>query len=197
MATLKDLIRDTPIHERRLELRSYPMEDGRLIIEGWLRDERLVEGYHWNGVHREPGVVHWMCLRFLVGGQPLTILDVEGEMPDIPHEMCQSTLEGIKRVVGLKIVAGYSEKIRRLFGGTRGCNHLTHLMMVMGTAALHGYWTQQTRERQPVPRSLEEFEALPQLINSCALWGQDGPIMKNVKETIEASGKSDQPPKKP
>ena len=197
MAALKDLIKDTPVHERRLELRSYPMEDGRMVIEGWLRDERLVEGYHWNGVHREPGVVHWMCLRFLVGGWPLTILDVEGEMPDVPHELCTSTLEGIKRVVGIKIAAGYSEKIRSLFGGILGCNHLTHLMMVMGTAALHGYWTQQARERQPIPRSLEKFDALPQLINSCSLWAQDGPLMKNLKEAIEASGKSEQSLKKP
>jgi hypothetical protein len=197
MATLKDLIKGAPVHERRLELRSYPLENGRLIIEGWLRDERLVEGYHWNGAPRESGVVHWMCLRFLVGDWPLTILDAEGEMPDVPHELCPTTLEGIRRVVGLKIVAGYSEEVRRLFGGIRGCNHLTHLMMVMGTAALHGYWTQHSRKRRPIPGSLEEFEALPQLINSCALWGQDGPIMKNLKATIEASGKSDQTAKKP
>jgi hypothetical protein len=190
MATLKDLIKGAPVHERRLELRSYPLEDGRLIIEGWLRDERLVDGYHWNGVPRDSGVVHWMCIRFLVGDWPLTILDAEGEMPNVPHQLCPSTLEGIKRAVGIKIVAGYSERIRRIFGGVRGCNHLTHLMMVMGTAALHGYWTQHSRERRPVPRSLEEFEALPQLLNSCALWGEDGPIMKDLKSAIEVSGKA-------
>jgi len=189
MSTLKEQIKGVPVHERRLELRSYPLEDGRLIIEGWLRDERLVDGYHWNGVPRERGVVHWMCIRFLVGDWPLTILDAEGEMPDIPHPLCSSTLEGIKRAVGIKIVAGYSEEIRRIFGGVRGCNHLTHLMMVMGTAALHGYWTQDSRERRPVPRSLEGFEALPELVNSCALWGEDGPIMKDLKAAIEASDK--------
>ena len=189
MAKLKELIKGAPVHERRLELRSYPLEDGRLIIEGWLRDERLVDGYHWNGVPREPGVVHWMCIRFLVGDWPLTILDAEGEMPNVPHDQCPTTLERIKRVVGIKIVAGYSGQIRKIFGGVRGCNHLTHLMMVMGTVALHGYWTHHSRERRPVPRSLEEFEALPQLLNSCALWRKDGPIMKDLKAAIEVSGK--------
>ena len=166
-----------------------PWKMGDWIIEGWLRDERMVDGYHWNGVPRDPGVVHWMCIRFLVGDWPLTILDAEGEMPNVPHQLCPSTLEGIKRAVGIKIVAGYSEQIRRVFGGVRGCNHLTHLMMVMGTAALHGYWTQHSRERRPVPRSLDEFEALPQLLNSCALWGKDGPIMKDLKSAIEVSDK--------
>ncbi|MBW2708301.1 MAG: DUF2889 domain-containing protein [Deltaproteobacteria bacterium] len=190
MASLKDLIKGAPVHERKLTLHSYPLEDGRLIIEGWLRDERLVDGYHWNGVPRDPGVVHWMCIRFLVGDWPLTILDAEGEMPDVPHKLCPSTLEGIKRVVGLKIVAGYSDKVRGIFGGVLGCSHLTHLMMVMGAAALHGYWTQHSRERQPIPRSLAEFESLPQLIDSCALWDKDGPIMKDLKASIEASGKT-------
>ena len=128
-----------------------------------------------------------MCIRFLVGGWPLTILDAEGEMPNIPHDQCPTTLEGIKRAVGIKIVAGYSEQIRKTFGGVRGCNHMTHLMMVMGTAALHGYWTQHSRKPRPVPRSLEEFEALPQLVNSCALWGEDGPIMKDLKSAILTS----------
>lgn len=187
MATLKELIKGAPVHERKLELRSYPLEDGRLIIEGWLRDERLVDGYHWNGVRREPGVVHWMCIRFLVGDWPLTILEAEGEMPNVPHDLCPTTLEGIERAVGVKIVAGYSEQIRKIFGGVRGCNHLTHLMMVMGTAALHGYWTHHTRKKRPVPNSLEEFEALPQLVNSCALWGEDGPIMTDLKAAMEAS----------
>ncbi len=188
MTTLKEQIKGAPVHERRLELRTYPLENGRLIVEGWLRDERLVEGYHWNGVHRDPGVVHWMCIRFLVGDWPLTILDAEAEMPDVPHELCSTTLEGVKRAVGLKIIGGYSEKVRRLFGGVRGCNHMTHLMMVMGTAALHGYWTEHSRKRRPLPRSLKEFEALPQLVNSCALWGEDGPIMKELKAAIAASG---------
>jgi hypothetical protein len=186
MSPLKELIEDAPVHERQLTLRSYPLKDGRLIVEGWLRDERLTEGYHWNGAPRKPGVVHWMCIRFLVGEWPLTILDAEGEMPDVPHALCPSTLEGIKRAVGLKIVAGYSEKVRGLFGGVKGCNHLTHLMMVMGTAALHGYWTQHSRKRRPIPRSLAEFEALPQLVNSCALWGEEGPIMKELRAGIEA-----------
>ncbi len=189
MGSLKEMIKNAPVHERRLTLRSHPIDDGRLIIEGWLRDERLVQGYHINGAKREPGVVHLMCVRFLVGGWPLTILDAEGEMPDVPHEMCPSTLEGIKRVVGVKIIAGYSDRLRELLGGIKGCNHLTHLMMVMGTAALHGYWTQRSRKRRSIPTSLEAFDALPQLINSCALWGEEGPIMKDLRATIEAGPK--------
>ena len=38
MSMLKDLIREAPVHERRLELRTYPLDNGQLIVEGWLKD---------------------------------------------------------------------------------------------------------------------------------------------------------------
>jgi hypothetical protein len=185
MSRLKDLIRNTPVHERRLDFRTYPLENDRLIVEGWLRDEQLVPGYHWNGKPRPTGVVHWMCVRLLVGGWPVTILEAEAEMPDIPHELCPTTLESVKRIVGLAIVSGYSEEVHRRLGGVRGCAHLTHLIVTMGPAALHGYWTQQSRQRRPIPRSLDEFQGLTTLINSCRLWKEDGPLMQMIRETLE------------
>jgi len=184
MSMLKDLIKEAPVHERRLELRTYPLKNDQLVVEGWLKDDRLIQGYHWNGKPREPGAVHRMCVRMLIGGWPVTILDAEAEMPQTPHELCPSTLDSVKKLVGLQIVSGYSEKVNRLIGGVRGCNHLTHLIVVMGTAALHGYWTQYSRERRPIPHSLDEFMGLSSLINSCMLWGEDGPIMQEIKAVL-------------
>jgi len=184
MSRLKELIKGTPVHERRLELRTYPLENNQLVVEGWLRDERLVQGFHWNGEPRHPGVVHLMCVRMLIGDWPVTILDAEAEMPEIPHALCPSTLEEVKKIVGLQITSGYSEKVNHLLGGVRGCTHLVHLIVVMGTAALQGYWTHYSRKRHPIPRSLDEFRGLSSLINSCKLWGEDGPIMEEIREKL-------------
>ena len=192
MSRLKALIHNAPVHERHLEFRTYPLEDERLIVEGWLRDERLVPGYHWNGKSRPTGVVHWMCVRLLVGGWPVTILDAEAEMPDIPHELCPTTLESIKKIVGLAIVSGYSEEVHRRLGGVQGCAHLTHLIVTMGPAALHGYWTQISRQRRPIPRSLDEFLGLPQQINSCKLWREEGPFMQMIQEALETQNEKNQ-----
>jgi hypothetical protein len=192
MSRLKALIHHAPVHERCLEFRTYPIEGERLIVEGWLRDERLVPGYHWNGQSRPTGVVHWMCVRLLVGGWPVTILDAEAEMPDIPHELCPTTLESVKRIVGLSIVSGYSEEVHRRLGGVQGCAHLTHLIVTLGPAALHGYWTQISRQRRPIPRSLDEFLGLPQLINSCKLWREEGPFMQMIKEALDTQNEKNQ-----
>lgn len=182
---LKDLIRNSPVHEREMTVRTYPLEDKRLIVEGWLKDTRLVSGYHWDGKPNPAGVVHWMCVRLLVGGWPITILDAEAEMPGVPHELCPTTLDAVKRIVGVSIVSGYGEAVHERLGGVLGCAHLTHLVTIMGPAALHGYWTQHSRQPRPLPRSMEEMEGLNTLINSCRLWREEGPFVQKIRETFQ------------
>jgi hypothetical protein len=185
MSRLKDLIRQAPVHERRLTFKTYPLENGQVIVEGWLRDERLVEGFHWNGKSRPPGVVHWMCVRLLVGGWPLSILDAEAEMPGVPHELCPTTLESVKKVINVDIVFGFTDEVKKRLGGVEGCAHLTHLLLAMGPAALHGYWAQRSRKKRPVPSSMDEVPGLSLLVNSCQLWREDGPMMRMIRETLE------------
>jgi hypothetical protein len=182
---LKDLIRNSPVHEREMAVRTYPLEDRRLIVEGWLKDTRLVSGYHWDGQPNPAGVVHWMCVRLLIGGWPITILDAEAEMPGVPHELCPTTRDAVKRMVGVSIVSGYGEAVHERLGGVLGCAHLTHLVTVMGSAALHGYWTQHSRQPRPLPRTMEEMEGLDTLINSCRLWREDGPFVHEIRETFQ------------
>lgn len=182
------MIKASPVHERRLEIRTYPVEEGRVIIEGWLRDERLAVGFHWDGKPRPPGVVHWMGVRLLVGGWPLTILDAEAEMRQVPHDLCPETLDSVQKIVGLSIVAGFSDRVRKRLGGVEGCSHLTHLIVAMGPAALHGFWAWMSRKRRPVPRSMEEMPGLSTLVNSCQLWRKDGPLMERVRQVVEGLG---------
>lgn len=182
---IQALIREAPVHERRLEIKTYPLENNQVIIEGWLRDERLVTGYTWDGKPRPPGVVHWIGVRLLIGNWPLTILDAEAEMRQVPHQQCPTLQDTVKKVVGISITAGFSDEIRKKLGGIEGCSHMTHLILAMGPAALHGFWAQQTREPRPVPRTREEFEGLPLLVNSCRLWREGGPLLQEMEERLE------------
>ena len=155
-------------------------------MEGWLKDERMVPGFHWDGGPRPIGTVHWMCVRLLVGGWPLTILDAEAEMPDVPHPLCPTTLESVKKIVGLSIVSGYSEEVHKRLGGVQGCNDLRH-----PTSNGWARWfcmdigPQQSRELRPIPRSLDEFPGLDAVKNSCHLWREDGPLMEQIRDMIE------------
>jgi hypothetical protein len=194
MGSLKDLTQNSPVHERNLKITTYPVGEGRVIVEGWLRDERLVKGFHWDGRERSPGVVHWMCVRFLVGGWPVSILDAEAEMRAIPHDLCPTVADSVKRIIGVPIVSGFSSKVRKRMGGVEGCAHLTSLIVAMGPAALHGYWTEQSRRPRPLPRTMEEFPGLQLLTNSCYLWREGGPLLDRVRKTIEDTGKEEKSP---
>ena len=189
MSRLKKLIQDAPVHERRLQLRTYPAKDGCFIAEGWLFDERLAPGFHWDGRLRSPGRIHRMCARLLVGNRPLTILDAEAEMPGVPFELCLTTTESLQKIIGVKIVSGYSDRIREILGGIEGCAHLTYLVVALGPAALHGYWTHQSRSNRPAPRSVDEFPGLEFLIDSCRLWRKDGPRIQMIREALEKQEK--------
>jgi hypothetical protein len=186
MNRIKKLIQNAPVHERHLEFRSCPLEGDRLVVEGQLRDELLVQGYNWDGSDRPKGTIHLMCVRMLVAGWPLSIIDAEAEMPDvIPHERCPTTLDSVKKVIGLSIASGYSEEVHKRIGGHRGCTHLTHLILAMGTAALHGFWANRSREKRPIPQSMDDLPELKAMRNSCKLWTEDGPIMQHLSEIME------------
>jgi len=189
MSKLKDLIRGTHVHERILTFKTYPLEHDRVIVEGWLRDERFVSGFHWDGRSREPDVIHRMCVRLLVGGWPLSILDAEAEMPDVPHELCPTTLKSIKKIINVDIISGYNKEIKKRLQGVNGCAHLMHLVLAMGPAALHGYWTQRSRKRADKPRSLDEIQGMSLLIDSCRLWKEDGPIIMEIRKSLKKLAK--------
>ncbi len=185
MSTLKELIPENPVHERKLDIYTYPLENGQVVVEGWLRDERLITGYNRDGRSRPPGVVHWIGVRLLLGGRPITILEAEAEMPIVPHKLCPTVAETVKKIVGLPIVAGFSDQVRKRLYGVEGCSHLMHLILAMGPAGLHGYWASQNRKPRSAPHSFEDTPDLEYLINSCQLWREDGPLIRQIRETLK------------
>lgn len=189
MGSLKELMGKSPVHERRLEIATYPVGEDRLVVEGWLRDERRVQGFHWDGSPRPPSVVHRMCARLLVGGWPVSILDAEAEMPTVPHDLCPKVAECVKKIIGVPIVSGFSSKVRKRMGGVEGCAHLTSLIVAMGPAALHGYWTEKSRTRQSLPRTMADVPGLRLLTNSCFLWRKDGPLLERIRKAFGDSTK--------
>lgn len=191
MTSIKERICEGPVHSRSIEILTLPAAEEGLVVEGRLKDKRLVPGYRWNALPEPPGTIHCMVVRFYIKGWPPTIVDAEAEMLDIPNEMCPETLESVKRIIGLSIVPGYGEKVRERIGGIKGCTHMTTLIGAMGLAALHGTWTQRSRIPRTPPSSLDEMTGLDQLINSCLLWREDGPILEEIRQEIHGRKKEE------
>jgi hypothetical protein len=190
MSRLAALKKTKPLRERKMEFHTYPVENGTILVEGCFRDERLAGGYDWDGTLREPTVVHLMYVRMLLGGWPLTIEEIEADMEIVPREICRQMEDSVQKVKGVKITHGYTQTIHNLIGGTRGCTHLTHLIVSMGPASLHGYWTQKMMEPQPIPESIEKLPGYEHLVGSCAIWAKDGQLIQEMKKRLDSLKKS-------
>ena len=183
------MISGDPIHSRKLDFKTYSLDGDRVLVVGKLQDDRFLPFYDSVGQAGKEGVIHEMLLYLLIGGTPLLILEADAEMPHVPHDPCVETRESIRRIVGLEIKSGFSEKVHKLIGNVEGCAHLTHLLVVMVQAAIQGYWTQKMSRRRPVPGSLDEIEDLNYLVNSCRLWREGGPLIEEYKEIIEENSR--------
>ncbi len=184
---LKEMIKgQEPLHCRGIDIKTYPAEGSRVIVEGRLDDERQVPVYRsWAPEPRPAGPVHGLVVRFLVGDYPLTIIDAEAEMPTVPHELCDKAKESVKKLINMPITSGYSERVRDIIGGINGCAHLTHLAVVMGPAAVHGFWTLFAQNPFPKPKTEKDLVGLDYIINTCHLWTPDGPFIRELKEMLE------------
>ncbi len=162
------------VQNRSIEINTYDLGNHQVRVEGKLADRRYPpkpaesEG--------EPKVIHDLVARIWVQGPDLTICKVEAEMPRIPMNMCPEVLPLAQKLVGLKIITGFSQKVKDLIGGAEGCSHLTHLFVNLGPLAVQGYFAAYGRA---AGKSLGP-PALSRLVDSCYLWRKDGPLVRSL-----------------
>jgi len=171
------------IHTRSIEISTFEGEDGHIVVEGRLRDDRLVKTYHnISGKERPPQSVHDMILRMCIDCQTLSIEAIEVDMPRVPHDECRETAQRLQELKGMRIVPGITSKIKRLLGGNRGCLHLTTLLLAMAPATLQGFWTYRSKGEESRQLSAELFENY--LVDTCWVWRKDGPLANRLLESL-------------
>jgi hypothetical protein len=168
------------VHTRKIDIAIYEGSEDTIIVEGSLKDERMFESYRLAGEVVPPGTIHHMIIRIEVKGPELIIEDIEVEMPTVPHEACTETLKCLLPVKGMKILSGFTSKVRDLAGGPKGCNHLLALMMAMAPGAVQGAFS--SKARKPIDPEGKDAGSLERLENTCWVWRDNGPLMKKVRE---------------
>jgi len=164
------------VHLRQIEIHAYDLGEHRVLIEGKLADTRPSPSS--TGESRdEPALIHDLTARIWVQGPDLTISAAEAEMDKIPREVCPEVLPGVQKLVGLKIVTGFTQKVKDLIGGVQGCSHLTNLFLTLGPVAVQGYWA--AYGKRAGARSLDN-PAFSRVLDSCRVWRRDGPYVRSV-----------------
>ncbi|MGV8058035.1 MAG: DUF2889 domain-containing protein [Smithellaceae bacterium] len=133
-------------HDRTIEVSSYEYDEHRLVVAGCLTDYLSQEFHLATGETKWPGSgpLHQMIIHLLVNKTTLEIEDIHVEMPAVPYEECLTTMNVMESVKGLKIIGGFTSKVKKLVGGVKGCNHLVALLTAMGPPRHTGIWCQQT-----------------------------------------------------
>jgi hypothetical protein len=166
------------IQTRNIEISTFDDDDDHITVEGRLQDNRLVASYI-SGEKRPPQIVHHMIVQMRIDCENLSVKDVYVEMPSVPHDECDQTAESLQKIKGLRLVPGFTSKVKRLLGGKQGCLHLTTLVLAMAPAILQGYWAFRNRHPQSQEISSQLMENY--LLDTCWVWRSDGPLIKGFR----------------
>jgi hypothetical protein len=168
------------VHTREISMRTFNLGGHYIVVEGGLIDHRYQS--RQSKALKRPELVHHMVVRLKVKGPGMLIEQAEAKMPHHPREECPEMLPWIRNLEGLEIAPGYSMKVKKVIGGTKGCAHLTSLIIAMGESAVQGYWSAYGMERRKM--GLRE-QTIKKFINTCHLWKEDGPIVKEIRENLK------------
>ncbi len=167
------------IHTRKIDVSTYECDENHLIVEGRLTDNRLKSSYTISGKKRPPSVIHDMIIRLKVEMSTMVIVDVEVELPTVPEEECPGGARSMETIKGMTISGGFTPRIKKILKGTKGCSHLTTLLLSMAPAAVQASFANTAREPFPdIP-----VEMAKQLFgDSCYVWRMDGPLTEEIEE---------------
>ena len=134
------------VHEREMLMRTSDLGEHTILVEGSLIDHRYRPMQ--KEVSEESELIHHMVVSLKVKGPAMLIEQAEAAMPHHPRSECPEMLSSIRNLEGLEIAPGYTMKVKRAIGGTKGCAHLTSLVIAMGESAVQGYWAAYEAERR-------------------------------------------------
>jgi hypothetical protein len=174
------------LHTRNIEVTTYDYDGQRIIVEGFLKDDRFQESYAITGGTFPSGVFHHMAIRLLVNCSNLLIEDVEVDLIAVPREVCRETIDCLTPIKGLTITKGFTSKVKNIAGGNKGCTHLVELILAMAPAVIQGIGAHQSQK--PSSLDFDQAKAVFRfLVNTCHVFREDGPVVEMLKKKLDST----------
>jgi hypothetical protein len=164
------------VHTRQICCRAFRRKNGLLEIEATVTDLKGQAVPFRSQPPVRPGeLMHNMILTLTVDDDFL-IHDVAARTLQGPWAMCGGVDEAYRKLIGLRIGAGFSQQVRELLGGVQGCTHITELVSQAANTYMQASWPDRISRQlvaEPDPRRWPERNT-PKFINQCHAWRQDG-----------------------
>jgi hypothetical protein len=148
------------IHARTMSFVGFRRQDGLWDVDGHMTDIRQHDVLLKSGPRAAGEPIHdmWIRLTFDVTG---TIQDVLASTDAVPFPgSCGNITPTYANLVGKKVGAGFSKEVRSMFGGIRGCTHLTELLLAMATVVIQTLVGETQQLETERPFSLDGCHAL-------------------------------------
>lgn len=163
------------LHTRSIKCEGFERDDGLFDIEAQIIDQKT---YAWDDPyqgHREAGAhVHDMQVRLTLD-RTMTVRGIEVTTNHAPYDVCPSVAPGYQALIGAKVGAGWRKAVAEAVGRTKGCTHITELLMPMATVA---FQTMGSWKAKPAPAG--NAGKKPYFIDGCKAWAADGPVVKRL-----------------
>ena len=167
------------LHDREYRVRAYRLAADRLLVQGAIRDQKPPGLYLADDP--DPLTIHHMQLSLEVGFPDLEVTAATVHFEAHPNTACPTITDHYGRLVGLSIARGFTHRVRELFGGPRGCTHVTALLQAMAPVAVQCFYSMSAAEARDAGRpspietgDLEDGEAWKRIIGTCHVWDPDG-----------------------
>jgi hypothetical protein len=168
-----------PIHTRTYDVQAFKKSDSVIVLRGTVHDTKPAGMYIDNDI--EPLTIHHMIVELTVAYPHLEITAAGVVFNGFPNETCPSIEPQYEKLVGLSIARGFTHKVRELFGGPRGCTHVTALLQAMAPVAIQCGWSMRVLAARETLANGEVLERLApeqagrvftQNLNTCHVWDE-------------------------
>ena len=164
------------VHTRQILCRAFRLKNGFLEIEATLGDEKgQPVAFRSRPPVRVGDFMHRMSLTLTIDND-YTIQDVRASTLQAPWTMCGGTDDAYRKLVGLRIGPGFTQRMKELLGGVQGCTHVTELVAQAANTYMQASWPDRIARQMAVsadPRGWPDKSTLG-FVNHCHAWRQDG-----------------------
>jgi hypothetical protein len=176
------------LHTRKVTCQGFYRDDGLFDIEGRITDTKTYEhASEWRGSLKPGDYVHDMSIRLTLDHR-FTIVDVEAVTDSSPYRICGDIAPNFRKLIGLRIGAGFNKAVRERLGGTEGCTHIVELLGPVATTAFQTAGSRRVQELQtahririgkpPRPHDPSKPPRKPHMIDNCHAWASDGEVTR-------------------
>ena len=163
-------------HHRKIDCEGFLRDDGLWDIDVHMVDTRsydcVYDELHRDGLIKAGEAVHDMWLRFTIDLDFL-IHDVQASSDETPFRICPHAADEMRKLIGLRIGAGWRQQVRERISSNHSC---THLMDLLGQLTATAYQTLHAalEERESKRSSRQK----PPIIDTCLALSSSGEVVK-------------------